>query len=154
MQKEFNMSIDINKDNVFQQVGMNVSILARSIKDADGNSLYDKVYIQDRDYAVLDQYFASVVGEIVHTLRDFVIGVDGSIVSVEFDERNTEPFIKQVEALCISYAVARVTCEWLKRKAVEYAELYENNAIQLLALIKSHAYHKNIPEMKLYGEDE
>lgn len=148
------MSIDINKDNVFQQVGMHVSVLARSIKDADGNSLYDKVHIQDRDYAVLDQYFASVVGEIVHTLRDFVIGVNGTAISVEFDERNTEPFIKQVESLCVHYAIARVTCEWLKRKAVEYAELYENNAIQLLEQIKSHAYHKNIPEMKLYGEAE
>lgn len=148
------MNIDINKSNVFQQVGMHVSVLARSLKDAGGNSLYDAVSIQERDYAVLDQYLDGVLGEIVYALRDFVTGVSGFVISVEFDGRNTEPFIKLVESLCVHYAIARVTCEWLKRKAVEYAGLYENNAVELLNQIKSHAYHKNMPEMKLYGEDE
>lgn len=148
------MDITIDKENIFNSAGMNVSIIARSMKDTDGNSLYDKVRIQERDYDLLEQYMAPVIGELTGVMRDFVTGSNDYTISIELDERSNAAFQDELKLLCTSYAEARVTCEWLRIKATEYAGIYADNASSILGQIRTKVYHKGIPEMKLYGEDE
>lgn len=148
------MDITIDKEKIFKSVDMNVSIIARSMKDADGNSLYDKVRIQERDHDLLNIYLVPVIGELTGVMRDFVTGNNDGVISVELDGRNNPVFQNELQSLCVSYAEERVTCEWLKLKATEYASIYADNAHSILQQIRIKVYHKDMPEMKLYGEDE
>lgn len=148
------MDITIDKEKIFKSVDMNVSIIARSMKDADGNSLYDKVRIQERDHDLLNLYLVPVIGELTGVMRDFVTGNNDGVISVELDGRNNPVFQNELQSLCVSYAEERVACEWLKLKATEYASIYADNAHSILQQIRTKVYHKDMPEMKLYGEDE
>lgn len=148
------MDITIDKEKIFKSVEMNVSIIARSMKDADGNSLYDKVRIQERDHDLLNLYMIPVMGELTGVMRDFVAGKSGGVITVELDGRRNPAFQDELQSLCVSYAEARIACEWLKLKATEYASIYADNAQSILEQIRIKVYHKDMPEMKLYGEGE
>lgn len=148
------MEITIDKDNIIKAVEMNVSIIARSMKDADGNSLYDKVRIQERDHDLLERFMIPVIGELTKVMRDFVTGTESDKIMVELDGRRNEVFEQTLQSLCTSFVENRIACEWLKLKAVEYAEIYSGNAQGILDQIRVKVYHKDIPEMKFYGEEK
>lgn len=148
------MDITIDQGNIFRNVEMNVSVIARSMYNTDGNSLYDKVRVQKRDHDLLKQFVRTVKGELTSLMKDFVTGENENAFSISLDGRKSELFESELKELCEEYFVCRITCEWLKLKAVEYAPIYENNSSVIREQIKIKIYHKEMPEMILYGEAE
>lgn len=146
------MDITINKEIIFKDVSMNVSVIARSLLDNDGNSLYDKVLIQERDKDVLETYFIKAFSVLKTLFRDFLAKVDGLVLSIN-NPCNKGVLAESIEEMANTYLIERLTADWLKIKAPEYATIYLNESEASLTELRKKLYFKDVPEIKLYGEE-
>lgn len=146
------MEITINKENIFKAVAMNVSIIARSLLDSDGNSLYDKVVIQERDNDVLEQYFVKAFSVLKTLFRDFLTKVEENVITIN-NPCNKGVLAESIEEMANNYIVERLTADWLKIKSPEHATIYLNESEASLSELRKKVYFKDAPELKLYGEE-
>lgn len=146
------MEITVNKESIFKNVAMNVSIIARSLLDSDGNSLYDKVVIQERDNDVLDQYFVKAFSVLKTLFRDFLTKVEGNVITIN-NPCNKGVLAESIEEMANNYVIERLTADWLKIKSPEHAAIYLNESEASLVELRKKVYFKDAPELKLYGEE-
>lgn len=139
------MDIIIDKERVIKDVAMSVSIIARDLVDANGNSLYDKVAIQDRDHNFLFTFWKKALSELSMSLCDFIIGRDGDIISLYLNDRTNTSLSQDVLNLCEDYIRNRIAFEWMKIKALSHAENFLNLSEESIRLVKEKLYYKNIP---------
>lgn len=146
------MEITINKESIFKAVAMNVSIIARSLLDSDGNSLYDKVVIQERDNDALEQYFVKAFSVLKTLFRDFLTKVEENVITIN-NPCNKGVLAESIEEMANNYIVERLTADWLKIKSPEHATIYLNESEASLSELRKKVYFKDAPELKLYGEE-
>lgn len=139
------MDIIIDKDKVIRDVTMSVSIIARDLVDANGNSLYDKVVIQERDHDFLFAFWDKALSELSMSLCDFVISREGDILSLYLNDRTNTSLSKDVSALCEDFTRNRIAYEWMKIKYSAYAENFLNLSEESIRLIKEKLYYRNVP---------
>lgn len=145
------MEITINKENIFKAVAMNVSIIARSLLDSDGNSLYDKVVIQERDNDVLESFWEYSFGNILKVLNDFIASVSENSITLVENRRFNDAMVKDLPFDVNNYIVNTMTGEWLKLKATEYAGIYSGNAELNIQSISEKIRYKTEPILKKFG---
>lgn len=146
------MDITINKENVFKNVSMSVSSIARDLKDTNGNSLYDKVVIQERDKDFLGLFLDKAMGELTVLLRDFIIKKNGETISLDIKDRANTSLVKDVSVLAEDFISNRISFEWMKIKAVEYADGFNSLSETNASLIKEKLYYQNMPEDSDFNE--
>ena len=146
------MEINLNKEDIFKDVQMNVSVIARSLLDNDGNSLYDKVVIQDRDQDVLETHFIKAFSVLKTLFRDFLAKVEGNVITIN-NPCNKDVVAESIEEMANTYMKERMTSDWLKIKAPEYATIYLNESEASLTELRKNLYFKDAPELKFYGEE-
>lgn len=145
------MELTIDKSQVYDDVAMNVSIVGRSINDANGNSLYDKVRIQDRDMDILSLFWSDAFGVLLEKLGNFITSsTDGKIVLAD-DRRMNEAALSNLKAVITDYLVYSITADWMKLKAVEYVPVYEGKAETALASVVAKVLQKKEPVLKKYN---
>lgn len=145
------MELTIDKSQVYDDVAMNVSIVGRSINDANGNSLYDKVRIQDRDMDILSLFWSDAFGVLLEKLGNFITSsTDGKIVLAD-DRRMNEAALSNLKSVITDYMVYSITADWMKLKAVEYVPVYEGKAETALASVVAKVLLKNEPVLKKYN---
>lgn len=146
------MEITINKESIFKAVAMNVSIIARSLLDSDGNSLYDKVVIQERDNDALEQSFVKAFSALKTLFRDFLTKVEENVITIN-NPCNKGVLAESIEEMANNYVIERLTADWLKIKSPEHATIYLNESEASLSELRKKVYFKDAPELKLYGEE-
>lgn len=145
------MELTIDKSQVYDDVAMNVSIVGRSINDANGNSLYDKVRIQDRDMDILSLFWSDAFGMLLEKLGNFITSsTDGKIVLAD-DRRMNEAALSNLKSVITDYMVYSITADWMKLKAVEYVPVYEGKAETALASVVAKVLLKKEPVLKKYN---
>ena len=137
------MEITIDKKKVFEHVSMNVSTLARDLVDVSGNSRYDVVRIQERDYDVLDAFYSRVFSELVLSLRDFVLDNKGDTLTLYIDDRSNVGLIEGTAKLIHEFVVNRLVSDWLKMKSVDESALYRQTSDELLVMLTGKLYYRN-----------
>lgn len=146
------MDITIDKKSVFDDVKMNVSIIGRSLVDGNGNSLYDKVRIEERDEDVLDMNFAKAFSVLKTLFRDFLVKVEGNVITID-NPCNKGALADSIEEMAYAYLKERVIADWLKLKSPEHAAIYLNESEESLGELRKKIYFKGEPKHKLYGEE-
>ena len=142
----------VNKQSVMKDVSMSVSIVARSLVDHNGSSLYDKVRIQERDNDLVSMYVDASYGSILNELNNFIEShEDDKIVLVE-NRRFNESAISDLPMVVHNYMVNYAAAEWMKMKAVEYAAVFTGRAEDYLRIIFEKLRFKTEPVMKKYQE--
>ena len=139
------MDIIIDKDKVIRDVAMSVSVIARDLVDANGNSLYDKVVIQERDHDFLFTFWNKALSELSMSLCDFVINRDGDLLSLYLNDRTNTSLSKDVLVLCEGFIKNRIAYEWMKVKYPACAENFLNLSEESIRLIKEKLYYRNMP---------
>lgn len=142
------MELTIDNNRIYELVSMKVSVIGRSLNDASGNSLYDKVRIQDRDKDVLELFRDDAWSLLIKKLGDFVKeATDSKIVLVD-DRRINEAVMGNLSDAINDYMVYNVCADWMKLKAAEYAPVYEGKAESLLAFVLEAIRLKKEPTLK------
>ena len=142
------MELTIDKSQVYDDVAMNVSIVGRNLNDANGNSLYDKVRIQDRDMDILSLFWSDAFGMLLEKLGNFITSsTDGKIVLAD-DRRMNEAALSNLKTVITDYMVYSMTADWMKLKAVEYAGIYTTKSESLLASVLDIVHLKKEPNFK------
>lgn len=137
------MDIIIDKQDIYRKVSMNVSVVARDLIGTNGNSIYDKVRIQDRDNELLDSYYTRIEGELTLILRDFIVRISEGKLCLYLDD-NVNPYLsKGLESLISEYITNRIVSEWLKLKSVENSPNFQSAADNLLNTIQEKLYYRN-----------
>ena len=145
------MELTIDKNQVYDSVAMNVSIVGRDLKDANGVSLYDKVRIQDRDKDVLDLFWADAFGDLIEKLGNFITSSADNKLALAEDRRMSEAALNKLDDAITGYMVYSMTANWMKLKAVEYAPVYEGKAEASLASVMDRIHVKKEPTLKKYN---
>ena len=145
------MELTIDKNQVYDSVAMNVSIVGRDLKDANGASLYDKVRIQDRDKDVLDLFWADAFGDLIEKLGNFITSSADNKLALAEDRRMSEAALNKLDDAITGYMVYSMTANWMKLKAVEYAPVYEGKAEASLASVMARIRVKKEPALKKYN---
>lgn len=146
------MDIKIDKEKVFDNVVMNASIIARDLFDANGNSLYDKVVIRERDKDLLETNFNKAFSVLKTLLRDFMKEVKDYVITIDNPDNNGV-LAESIEEMANTYMVERLCADWLKLKSPEHAAIYLNESESSLDELKKKVYFKDAPKLKLYGEE-
>lgn len=146
------MDITVNKQSVMNDVSMSVSIVARSIVDTNGNSLYDKVRIQERDNGLIVSYVNAAYGNVLKELADFIEGHKSGTISLATNRRLNESAISDLPDMVHNYMVNYTAAEWMKIKAVEYATVFSGRSDELLNVIFKKLRFKAEPKLKKFGE--
>lgn len=144
------MTITIDKDTVLQFVEMNVSVTGRDYRDANGNNLWDKVKIQERDEPMLLRFWDSAYGHLLKSLDNFVEGHTYTTLTLADNRRMNESVVSDLAAVVQAVLVNFITAEWLKLKAVEFATQYADAAEKGLEDVLYKLRVKNEPIMKKY----
>lgn len=144
------MDILLDKEGVFEKVSMNASIIARDAKDTNGVSLYDKIRILDRDNDILQLFWNRAISVILVELKDFVLESNNAQIVMMPFIRNNEAIITDLQETIDNYLINRITGEWLKLKAVEFAALYMDESNAILDVIKEKMYYKKEPQYYEY----
>lgn len=139
------MDVIINKESVFECAMMSVSILGRDLKDATGNSLYDKVRIEERDFDMLSVFYSKVMGEVTLALRDFVVSREDGSLCLYLDDRVNPALSSDIEKMAKDYVVNRVIAEWLKIKSAEHVVIYQDAAESSMSVLQEKLYYRNYP---------
>lgn len=139
------MDIILNKENIFKKVEMSVSVVARDLKDADGNSLYDSVRILERDKDFLNMFLDKAAGEFTNSLCDFIVCRKGDVVVLCLNDRTNHSLIQDIQVLSENFICQRISWEWMKIKASSYSDIFYNQSEDNLRLIKEKLYYKNYP---------
>ena len=145
------MNITIDIDSVLRDTEMNVSILSRSIYDGNGNLLYDKVRIQERDRSLLEDYARSAFDAILNSLGDFVVGFQDMTLTLDDTRRFNEAIMMDLSSLVHQCMVNRVSGEWMKIKAVEYAPVFVGRSEDSMNVIFEKLRFKKEPTLKKYN---
>lgn len=145
------MEITLNKSEIYKDVKMNVSILARDLKDASGESLFDKVRIQERDDDFLDLHWNTCFGSLVEGIKEFVKSVSGNTIILS-DERRFSTYVAgDLSFVAANYLVSRITSEWLRLKAPEYAASFAENSAFYMKVITEKLRYKSEPSLKKFN---
>lgn len=145
------MDITIDKSSVFESVKMNVSIVGRSYKDADGNSLWDRIGIQARDEDLMEKHWDSAYGSVLASLENFLTGHTGTTLSIDDKRRINGSAASDLSETVGSYLTNRMTAEWMKLKAVEYAGGYANAADVAMQNLLGKVRVKTEPVLKKFN---
>ena len=144
------MDIAVNKQSVMNDVAMSVSIVARSLADTNGNSLYDKVRIQERDNDLVESYADAAYGSVLKELGDFIESHTSGNISLSDNRRFNEYAISDLPNVIHNYMVNYAVAEWMKIKAVEYAPVFTGRAEEYLRTVFEKLRFKSEPVMKKY----
>lgn len=145
------MDITIDKKRVLDVVKMNVSIVGRSYKDSNGNSLWDVVSIEERDVAALEQLWNSPFGLLLASLENFISGCEGKTITFADNRRFNEAVVSDLKEVIENYLGNSITAEWMKLKAVEYAPTYTSAAEKDLESILVKLRVKTEPVLKTFN---
>ena len=137
------MRITLDKEKIYESVTMRISVIGRDITDANGNPMYDKVRILERDYHMLDSYRNIAVGEVSLSLRDFVVCKSSEEMSLYLDERVNPALTNDANSLIFEYIVNRICSEWMKIKWEPSAENFQNSADSALTTLSNLLYYRN-----------
>ena len=146
------MDIVVDKDKIFKDAKMNISIIGRSLKDENGNSLFDKIQLQDRDDDLLSMFFDSAFGNILNGLNNFIESCSGNIIKLVDNRRFNENSIIDIPKIIHNYIVDFIIAEWLKIKAVEFASIYTEKVALALSTVLEKLRIKTEPVKKIYNE--
>lgn len=145
------MEITIDRNAILKGVEMNVSVTGRNYRDADGNSLWDKVKIQERDEPMLLQFWDSAYGHLLKSLENFVEGHTSTSLTLADNRRMNKNVVSDLPAVVQAVLVNLITAEWMKLKAVEFAPLYADAAEKGLEDVLYKLRVKTEPTMKKYN---
>ena len=146
------MTVTIDKDAALAGVEMGVSIIGRDLKDASGNSLYDKVKIQERDKSLVSSLVDDSYGVLMNELGPFVKESNGFTFTLNDRCRFNVIAIDDIPSLVQHYLISHASAEWFKLKAVEFASIFDNRAEENLKTIFEKLRKKSEPVMKKFEE--
>lgn len=144
------MEITIDRSSVIDDVAMNVSIAARGLADGNGNSLYDRIAIQERDKELIGIYVDSAFGELKRVMADFISGYSAGSITLAEDRRFNAAAISDIGSFVHDYMVFYACSEWMKIKYPEYAPVFSSRSNTIIESIFSKLRKKNEPTKKLY----
>lgn len=139
------MDIIIDKEKVIKDVGMCVSIIARDLVDSNGESIYDKVAVQQRDRDFLLIFYEKALSWLSLALCDFLISREGDKLSLYLNDRTNTALSQDVSNLCEDYIRNRVAYEWMNIKAADYSGNFLSQSEESVRLIQEKLYYKNVP---------
>lgn len=124
--------IEINRDNVLESVKEEVSRVAASAYDNDGQSLYDAIMIYSRDESTLNKLFDDALSHLTDRTRDIL----DKYTKTSDTERELEYYLPDfndtltdmVNADVIRYMVQHITAQWLIEKQYKRAEEFVAHA--------------------------
>lgn len=145
------MTITLDKSLIYSNVEMNASIIARSTVDANGDSLFDKIRIQERDKDLLDTFWENAYGNILNELNEFIESTTDTSITLVSNRRFQEAAISDMGDVIANYITNLMTGEWLKLKATEFASIYMDNAASGLKSIFEKLRYKTEPVLKKFG---
>ena len=143
------MEINLDKEKIFSNAKMNVSVVARDVKDSSGNSLYDTLFIQERDIPILEGFWSTALSTLLSEIAIFV--KSSSAVSISLiPHRYNQDSITDLQELFGNYLSNKIVESWFSLKAVEFASIYNTKAEENMTGIKNRLYNKVEPQMKKF----
>lgn len=128
--------ITINRDNVLEGVREEVSRVAASAYDGEGQSLYDAIMVYERDESTLERLFDDALSHLTERSRDILNQYTKTSDTVRVLEYYLPDFsgglMDMVEADVKRYMVQHITAQWLIEKQYKRAEDYVAHANAVL----------------------
>ncbi len=128
--------ITINRDNVLEGVREEVSRVAASAYDGEGQSLYDAIMVYERDESTLERLFDDALSHLTERSRDILNQYTKTSDTVRVLEYYLPDFsdglMDMVEADVKRYMVQHITAQWLIEKQYKRAEEYVAHANAVL----------------------
>lgn len=128
--------ITINRDNVLERVREEVSRVAASAYDGEGQSLYDAIMVYSRDEDALKRLFSDALSHFMERTRDILT----KHTSVSATEHQLEYYLPDfndtlmgmVITDVVRFMVQHITAQWLIEKQYKRAEEYVAHANAVL----------------------
>ena len=128
--------ITLNRDNVLEGVREEVSRVAASAYDGEGQSLYDAIMVYERDESTLQRLFDDALSQLTDRSRDilnqYTRTSDTERVLEYYLPDFSDGLMDMVEADIQRYFVQHITAQWLIEKQYKRAEEYVAHANAVL----------------------
>ena len=141
------MNIVIYKDSIAESLKMESSLVSKGAFSDKGSSLHDIIYIDEREFKVLDGAYQDALSTIKTVLREFLASEPiSSEDSVEFSLVKANPeWTDSLAGDIESYITKRMMAQWLAMVYPPQSQRYEQSALTTLNNLKMKSYYKAPP---------
>ena len=143
------ITIQIDKQEVYEEVSKVTAYIGGKNVDANGKTLYDQVFVTDADKEMIDSFFSSATSNVAtaleHTLKDMETNDIGFILTLRMPGNFRKTMEKPLTESIIEYIENSIVAEWCDITKKD-EESYATNASALLQQINAMQYLRQRPK--------
>ena len=143
------ITIQIDKQEVYEEVSKVTAYIGGKNVDANGKTLYDQVFVTDADKEMIDSFFSSATSNVAtaleHTLKDMEKNDIGFILTLRMPGNFRTTMGKPLTESIIEYIENSIVAEWCDITKKD-EESYATNASALLQQINAMQYLRQRPK--------
>lgn len=143
------ITIQIDKQEVYEEVSKVTAYIGGKNVDANGKTLYDQVFVTDADKEMIDSFFSSATSNVAtaleHTLKDMETNDIGFNLTLRMPGNFRTTMEKPLTESIIEYienSIVAAWCDITKKDEKSYA----TNASALLQQINAMQYLRQRPK--------
>lgn len=143
------ITIQIDKQEVYEEVSKVTAYIGGKNVDANGKTLYDQVFVTDADKEMIDSFFSSATSNVAtaleHTLKDMETNDIGFILTLRMPGNFRITMEKPLTESIIEYIENSIVAAWCDITKKD-EESYATNASALLQQINAMQYLRQRPK--------
>ena len=143
------ITIQIDKQEVYEEVSKVTAYIGGKNVDANGKTLYDQVFVTDADKEMIDSFFSSATSNVAtaleHTLKDMVTNDVSFNLTLRMPGNFRITMEKPLTESIIEYIENSIVAEWCDITKKD-EESYATNASALLQQINAMQYLRQRPK--------
>ena len=143
------ITIQIDKQEVYEEVSKVTAYIGGKNVDANGKSLYDQVFVTDADKEMIDSFFSSATSNVAtaleHTLKDMETNDIGFNLTLRMPGNFRTTMEKPLTESIIEYIENSIVAAWCDITKKD-EESYATNASALLQQINAMQYLRQRPK--------
>ena len=143
------ITIQIDKQEVYEEVSKVTAYIGGKNVDANGKTLYDQVFVTDADKEMIDSFFSSATSNVAtaleHTLKDMETNDIGFILTLRMPGNFRITMEKPLTESIIEYIENSIVAAWCDITKKD-EESYAMNASALLQQINAMQYLRQRPK--------
>lgn len=143
------ITIQIDKQEVYEEVSKVTAYIGGKNVDANGKTLYDQVFVTDADKEMIDSFFSSATSNVAtaleQTLKDMVTNDIGFILTLRMPGNFRKTMEKPLTESIIEYIENSIVAAWCDITKKD-EESYATNASALLQQINAMQYLRQRPK--------
>ena len=143
------ITIQIDKQEVYEEVSKVTAYIGGKNVDANGKTLYEQVFVTDADKEMIDSFFSSATSNVAtaleHTLKDMETNDIGFILTLRMPGNFMTTMEKPLTESIIEYIENSIVAAWCDITKKD-EESYATNASALLQQINAMQYLRQRPK--------